>query len=97
VSPHALTLELRTGSLTVLWVRIEKYLLSNDIVMLLRGGYLYFNYSIWFLFFLQHCAACVILVFPLGIKSMPPAAEAWILNHRITRDVPNYSIVIVMF
>ena len=54
MSPHALTLELCTGSLTVLWVRIEKYLLSNDIVMLLRGGYLYFNYSIWFLFFLQH-------------------------------------------
>ena len=35
----------------MLWVRIEKHLLSKDIVMLTRGGCLYFNYSIWFLFF----------------------------------------------
>ena len=82
----------------MLWVRIEKYLLSNDIVMLTSGGCPYFNYSIWFLFFNSSAhSACVILVSPLGIKSTPPTVEAWILNHRITRDVPNYNIVIVMF
>ena len=32
-------------------------------------------------FFFQHRVACGILVPPPGIKSMPPAVEAWSLNH----------------
>ena len=38
--------------------------------------------------FWPHPATCGILVPSSGIKSMPPALEAWSLNHWITRDFP---------
>ena len=39
-------------------------------------------------FFLASRAACGILVPRPGIKPMPPAVEAWSLNHWPTREVP---------
>ena len=43
-------------------------------------------FSFSFSFFLHH-AACGILLLKPGIKLMPPALEAQILNHWTTREV----------
>ena len=37
-----------------------------------------------------HCVACRILVPQPGIKSMPPAVEAWSLNHWSAREIPSH-------
>ena len=43
------------------------------------------NIQTWF-FWLHH-TACGILVPHLGIEPMPPAVEAWSLNHWANREV----------
>ena len=57
----------------------------------------FFNYSLFlscfpallFFFFFWPCrTACGILVPQPGIKPMPPAVEAWSLNHWTAREVP---------
>ena len=42
---------------------------------------------VWF-FFWPHPAACGILLSRPGIEPVPPALEAWSLNHRTAREVP---------
>ena len=44
-------------------------------------------YSSFFSFW-QHCGACETLGPRPGIEPMPPALEAWSLNHWTTREVP---------
>ena len=43
-------------------------------------------------FFFFCCVACGILVPRPGIELVPPALEAWVLNHWTTREVPLLSI-----
>ena len=51
--------------------------------------YLLFKFFKKFTFIFQlHYAACGILAHQRGIKPMPPALEAWSLNHRTIREVP---------
>ena len=56
----------------------------------------YFNQiwkKIWTLFLLfiwLRCAACGTLVPQPGVKPVPPAVEAWSLNHWTTREVPEH-------
>ena len=44
--------------------------------------------KMWFLFFWPRCTAYGILVPQPGIEPVPPAVEAWSLNHWTTREVP---------
>ena len=49
-------------------------------------------------FFLRpHCVACVILVPWPGIEPMPPAVEAWSLNHWTAREVLTFFFVKYIF
>ena len=41
-----------------------------------------------YFFFWPRCTACGILVPRTGIEHVPPALEAWSLNHWTTREVP---------
>ena len=43
--------------------------------------------GVFFCLFLPHCTASWILFLPPGIKAGPPAVEARIPNHLITREV----------
>ena len=45
-----------------------------------------------YIYWLHH-VACTILVPQPGSKSMPPAVEAWILNHWTTREIPIYIFI----
>ena len=47
---------------------------------------------LFFFSFRPCCPACDILVPQPGIKPMPPAVEAWCLNHWIAREVPIFHI-----
>ena len=53
-----------------------KVWLINVLVQITK--FIFLNY---YLFILLHCAACGILVPRQGFKPMPPAVEAWSLNH----------------
>ena len=46
------------------------------------------NYFNFFFFFWSHCTVCGILVPQSGIEPLPPALEAWSLNHWTVRKVP---------
>ena len=45
---------------------------------------------IYIFFFCPSCTACEILVPQPGIIPMPPALEAWSLNHWTTREAPTF-------
>ena len=45
--------------------------------------YILFFFSFWLL-----CAACEILLPRSGIQPVPPAVEAWSVNHWTAREVP---------
>ena len=59
--------------------------------------HLYKNYFNFFYFWSCYMA-CGILVPHSGIKPVPPALEAWSLNHWITRKAPNlwYFVIVAM-
>lgn len=61
--------------------------------MLTSGGCLYFNFIAFGFVFITACCD----VSPLGIKSTPPAVEAWILNPGSPETSLIISNVIVMF
>ena len=46
------------------------------------------SFFFFFPFPLLCCVACRILALQQGMKPMPPALEAWSLNHWATREVP---------
>ena len=56
-----------------------------------------FVYLLFFLFLAMPYTACEILVPQPGIKPMPPAVEAWSLNHWTTREVPVYLPLFLIF
>ena len=53
-------------------------------------GIFHAHYTFFF-FFWPRCVLCGILVPQQGIRPMPPALEAWSLNHWTTREVPPHT------
>ena len=55
------------------------------------------NWDTDFFFFFGPHQACRILALRPGIQPMPPAVEAWNLNHWTTREVPGTLIFLFLF
>ena len=53
------------------------------------------NLFIYLFIFCLRCRACGTLVPQPGIEPVPPALQAWSLNHWTAREVPQHSVLIL--
>ena len=73
------------------WVFSHYYCVTHETLW----SNIFFTHSIiFFFFFWPHWMACGILVPWPGVKSAPPAVEAWCPNHWTTREFPIKEIFI---
>ena len=79
-----------------LWL-FEIYLICNVVLITavqqsdsVMPTYTFFPFS-----FFGHCVACGILVFPTGIRPVPPAVEAYSLNHWTSLNVSTLFLIYI--